>query len=247
MKHALLAASLSAFFLSGCHPSADSNTPIQPTAPAQNQTQHPPQALPQAEQPPHFWTTLSSDRNNNDVRARYKHAASIVKKSYPTNHPLSNSSMAFGQWIIVHFDPTLAAPDMIAPDTQTPRKPAWLVDMASETFIKTSDWRAALPFFKAQINTFNLGFNSDEDKLSFIHKLASAASVVGFGHPDFIETPASENLYPPPITGPILKHGLNSSTLTYFVASNSTHFFYTRCELTITNTNIVFNSEIIQP
>ncbi len=247
MKHALfVAASFSAFLLSGCHSSADSNTPVQPTDSVPAPPAQTAQSTAQTEQP-QVWTLLYSDRQNNDVRARYERAASIVKKTHPTDRSLSDWSMAFGQWIIVLFDPAPTAPDMIVLDAPTPRKPAWLVDMASKTLIETSDWRAALPFFKAQINAFNLGFDSDEEKLSFIHKLASAASVVGFGHPDFIETPATENQYPAPVHGPILKHGMDTSTLTYFVASNGSYIAYTRCEMTITKTNIVFNSEIIQP
>lgn len=247
----LCALLLSALSLTGCHSTSGTTTP----QPAQTPVEQPSQpeqkpannadntGLPAAD----TWHSYYRDRKKDDIKALFEKAQKLVKEQKNVSGEINVWSKYFGQWIIIEIeeDKNNDIPEVFVTDEPPRSNPVFLVDMAAEKVIDMGDWRTAKPFFDAQVDAIKKGFSDDGERRTFIAEMASAASVLGLGHTRYLDYPSEDVKYPSPVSGPVYKHSMKQFELIYYVASNGMAMFYTKCTLTITDTSIVYNSEIV--
>lgn len=247
MKKVLFSAILlSLLSLTGCN-----STTNQPQTPAEQAPEQTPEQPGPAENAtdknlpaPTHWRSFYTDGKQEDIKALFEKARQIVANQKGVTGELNSWSKYFGPWVIVEIKKEIP-PDMIALDAPMPENPVFLVDMAAEKVIEMGDWKSSKPFFDAQIAVIKQGFSSDDKRRDFIANMASAASVLGFGHTRYMDYPSDGVKYPRGATGPSFKYDMNSAELVYYVNSTGMMFSITKCVLTITQNSIVFNSEIL--
>lgn len=237
--------------LSGCHTSPEvasevnTQVPTEPVAPPSEQPSE--SELVKSLPPATEWRTLYRDKKKEKIQAYFERAMALLEQQKGVKGELDTWSKYFGPWVVLEIKPEPVSNDLIAMDTPTPKKRAYLVDMASSKVVEMGDWRAAKPFFDAQMEVIQKGFSSSDDEKTFWANLASSASVVGFGHTNYVDYAGDGVQYPKPVSGPKWKRGMGKTELTYYVNESAMAMAYTRCVLTITDTSIVFNSEMVQP
>ncbi len=247
----LCALLLSALSLTGCHSTSGTTTaqpaqtPVeQPSQPEQKPANNADNAALLADD---AWHSYYRDRKKEDVKALFEKAQKLVKEQKNVSGEINVWSKYFGQWVIIEIeeDKNDDIPDVIALDAPLRSNPVFLVDMAAEKVIEMGDWRTAKPFFDAQVDAIKKGFSDDDERRIFIAEMASAASVLGLGHTRYLDYPSEGVKYPSPVSGPTYKHSMKQFELIYYVASTGMMMSYTRCTLTITDTSIIYNSEIV--
>ena len=253
MKAALLICFLAiAALLCGCNVSTETAATQTPGTQASEKPAQPQENAPTAPEnakqlpPAPAWRTLYRDKKKDDIRGLFDRARELVEQQKGVKGEIDVWSAYFGPWFVIKIKPEPQNPDTAALDAPSPKMRAYLVDMNHEEVIETGDWRSAKPFFDALIDVFEKGFDNSDDKVSFIDRFASAASVVGLGHAEYVENPQDGVKYPSPVTGPKLASRMGKYELVYYVQEGGMTLSYTRCTLTVTHTNIIFNAEIAE-
>lgn len=248
MKAILLVVLLACMgLLSGCNASPDLAPEANAQQPAPSAPNNQPSELEKSLPPATEWRTLYRDNKKEKIQAYFARARELVKQQKGIDGELDTWSKYFGPWVIVELKPAPATDDLIVMDGPAPSKRAYLLDMARETVLETGDWKAAKPFFDAQLAVIKKGFSSRDDERNFWANLASSASVVGFGHTNYVDYEGQGVHYPKPVTGPKWKQSKAKTELTYFVNESAMAMSFKRCRLTITEADIVFVSESAQP